>query len=31
MQRGNVLVEDGKWFGTEGAGKFLPRSRFQEP
>jgi dihydropyrimidinase len=27
MQRGNVLVEDGEWFGKEGAGRFLQRSR----
>ncbi len=31
MQRGNVLVEDDKWFGQEGQGSFVPRSRFQEP
>jgi hypothetical protein len=28
MQRGNVLVRDGKFFGQPGAGRFLPRSRF---
>ena len=31
MQRGDVLVEDGEWHGSEGRGRFLPRSRFQEP
>jgi dihydropyrimidinase len=31
MQRGNVLVEKDEWFGTEGGGSFVPRSRFQEP
>jgi dihydropyrimidinase len=31
LQRGNVLVENGQWHGKEGQGKFLPRSRFQEP
>jgi dihydropyrimidinase len=31
MQRGNVLVRDGKWFGKEGDGRFVPRSRFEEP
>jgi dihydropyrimidinase len=31
MQRGNVLVENGQWHGREGEGRFLPRSRFQEP
>jgi len=31
MQRGNVLVENDEWFGTEGGGTFVPRSRFQEP
>ena len=31
MQRGNVLVQDGEWFGKEGQGSFVPRSRFQEP
>jgi dihydropyrimidinase len=31
MQRGNVLVRDGEWFGKEGQGRFVPRSRFQEP
>ena len=31
MQRGNVLVENDEWFGTEGRGSFVPRSRFQEP
>ena len=31
MQRGNVLVENGEWHGREGQGRFLPRSRFQEP
>ncbi len=31
MQRGEVLVKDGQWFGKEGHGKFLPRSRFQVP
>jgi dihydropyrimidinase len=31
MQRGNVLVENDEWFGTEGGGRFVPRSRFQEP
>jgi dihydropyrimidinase len=30
MQRGNVLVENDEWFGTEGGGSFVPRSRFQE-
>ena len=27
MQRGQVLVEGGEFHGTEGAGRFLPRSR----
>ena len=31
MQRGNVLVENDEWFGKEGQGAFVPRSRFQEP
>jgi malonate-semialdehyde dehydrogenase (acetylating)/methylmalonate-semialdehyde dehydrogenase len=31
MQRGNVLVENDEWLGTEGGGSFIPRSRFQEP
>jgi dihydropyrimidinase len=31
MQRGEVLVEDGQWFGKEGRGSFIPRSRFQVP
>jgi dihydropyrimidinase len=31
MQRGRVLVRDGEWFGKEGQGRFVPRSRFQEP
>jgi dihydropyrimidinase len=31
MQRGNVLVQDGEWFGKEGQGRFVPRSRFEEP
>ena len=31
MQRGRVLVEDGQFHGTEGHGRFLRRSRFQEP
>ncbi|HKX25512.1 MAG TPA: dihydropyrimidinase [Actinomycetota bacterium] len=31
MQRGNVLVENDEWFGKEGQGTFVPRSRFQEP
>jgi N-acyl-D-aspartate/D-glutamate deacylase len=28
MQRGNVLVRDGKFLGQPGAGRFLQRSRF---
>ena len=28
MQRGNVLVQDGKFLGQPGAGRFLPRGRF---
>jgi dihydropyrimidinase len=28
LQRGNVLVRDGKFHGTQGAGRFLQRSRF---
>jgi dihydropyrimidinase len=28
MQRGNVLVRDGKFLGQPGTGRFLPRSRF---
>src|SRR6266496_2910765 len=28
LQRGNVLVRDGKFLGTQGAGRFLERSRF---
>ncbi len=28
MQRGNVLVKDGKFHGQQGAGRFLERSRF---
>jgi dihydropyrimidinase len=31
MQRGEVLVEGGEWFGKEGSGSFIPRSRFQVP
>jgi dihydropyrimidinase len=31
MQRGSVLVENDQWFGKEGRGTFVPRSRFQEP
>jgi dihydropyrimidinase len=31
MQRGAVLVENEEWFGKEGQGSFIPRSRFQEP
>jgi dihydropyrimidinase len=31
MQRGRVLVENDEWFGKEGQGTFVPRSRFQEP
>lgn len=31
MQRGDVLVQDGEWFGKEGRGSFVPRSRFQVP
>lgn len=31
MQRGKVLVQDGEWFGKEGQGNFVPRSRFEEP
>jgi dihydropyrimidinase len=31
MQRGSVLVENEQWFGKEGRGTFVPRSRFQEP
>jgi dihydropyrimidinase len=31
MQRGQILVEGGRWHGKEGEGRFLPRSRFQEP
>jgi dihydropyrimidinase len=31
MQRGAVLVENDEWFGKEGQGSFIPRSRFQEP
>jgi dihydropyrimidinase len=31
MQRGSVLVENDEWFGKEGQGAFVPRSRFQEP
>ncbi len=31
IQRGEVLVENGEWYGREGAGRFLPRSRFQVP
>jgi dihydropyrimidinase len=27
LQRGKVLVEDGEWFGKEGEGRFLQRSR----
>jgi dihydropyrimidinase len=27
MQRGKVLVEDGEWFGKEGEGRFVQRSR----
>jgi hypothetical protein len=28
MQRGNILVQDGKFHGQPGAGRFLERSRF---
>ncbi len=28
LQRGSVLVRDGKFLGTQGAGRFLERSRF---
>jgi hypothetical protein len=31
MQRGNVLVEGGEFLGREGQGRFLERSRLQEP
>jgi dihydropyrimidinase len=31
MQRGKVLVQDDEWFGKEGQGTFVPRSRFEEP
>jgi dihydropyrimidinase len=31
LQRGDVLVQDGQWFGSEGRGSFIPRSRFQVP
>jgi dihydropyrimidinase len=31
MQRGSILVQNGKWFGKEGQGRFVPRSRFEEP
>ncbi|HXF55999.1 MAG TPA: dihydropyrimidinase [Actinomycetota bacterium] len=31
MQRGAILVEGDRWFGKEGQGRFIPRSRFQEP
>jgi dihydropyrimidinase len=31
MQRGEVLVQGGQWFGKEGRGSFIPRSRFQVP
>ena len=31
MQRGNVLVQDGEWFGKMGQGNFVARSRFEEP
>jgi dihydropyrimidinase len=31
MQRGTILVENDEWFGKEGRGAFVPRSRFQEP
>ena len=31
MQRGTVLVQEGEWFGKEGQGNFVPRSRFEEP
>jgi dihydropyrimidinase len=31
LQRGEVLVEDGQWFGKEGRGSFVARSRFQVP
>jgi dihydropyrimidinase len=31
LQRGRVLVQDGEWHGKEGDGRFVPRSRFQEP
>jgi hypothetical protein len=27
IQRGNVLVENGQWFGKEGEGRFVERSR----
>jgi dihydropyrimidinase len=31
MQRGSVLVRDGEWFGKEGQGRFVARSRFEAP
>jgi dihydropyrimidinase len=31
LQRGNVLVENGEFRGSEGQGRFIPRSRFQVP
>lgn len=31
MQRGAILVEGDRWLGREGQGRFVPRSRFQEP
>jgi dihydropyrimidinase len=31
IQRGAILVEGDQWFGKEGQGRFIPRSRFQEP
>jgi dihydropyrimidinase len=30
MQRGNVLVRDGKFHGVKGAGQFLRRSPFHQ-
>jgi len=31
LQRGTVLVESGEWLGKPGQGRFVARSRFQEP
>jgi len=31
LQRGHVLVENGEWRGREGAGRFIPRTRFAVP